>query len=172
MNTPRFLPLLLSTVAMFGACKSAPIGYAPKPEDPLDGYKGTLQEAGANTEVDWGPKQEYLLSGYTTLRDQHDKLQKEFKSMQDENANLKQRLQGEGDSLTRERALRAQAEAEVASLQGKRRDLEARVLSLGIEKAKLEQAALLSKIADLQRALEPAPAQPGDTPAAPIGGRQ
>ena len=92
--------------------------------------------------------------------------------MQDENANLKQRLQGEGDSLTRERALRAQAEAEVASLQGKRRDLEARVLSLGIEKAKLEQAALLSKIADLQRALEPAPAQPGDTPAAPIGGRQ
>lgn len=171
MNMLRTLPLLLTLAAAFSACKSAPIGYEPKPEDPLDGYKGTLQEAGANTEVDWGPKQEYLLSGYTTLRDQHDKLQKEFKALQDENANLKQRLTGEGDSLARERALRAQAEAEVTSLQGKRRELEARLLTLGIEKAKLEQAALLAKIADLQRALEPAPS-PTEIPAAPHGGRQ
>ncbi len=171
MNLGRLLPLSLSLCVLFTACKSTPLGYEPKPEDPLDGYKGTLQEAGANTEVDWGPKQEYLLSGYTTLRDQHDKLQKEFKAMQEENANLKLRLTGEGDTLARERTLRAQAEAEVVSLQGKRRELEARLLSVGIEKAKLEQAALLAKIADLQRALEPAPA-PTDMPAAPPGGRQ
>ncbi len=171
MNLGRLLPLSLSLFALFAACKSAPLGYEPKPEDPLDGYKGTLREAGANTEVDWGPKQEYLLSGYTTLRDQHDKLQKEFKALQEESANLKLRLTGEGDSLARERTLRAQAEAEVVSLQSKRRELEARLLSVGIEKTKLEQAALLAKIADLQRALEPAPT-PTDVPAAPPGGRQ
>ena len=171
MNLGRLLPLSLSLCALFAACKSAPLGYEPKPEDPLDGYKGSLREAGANTEVDWGPKQEYLLSGYTTLRDQHDKLQKEFKALQEESANLKLRLTGEGDSLARERTVRAQAEAEVVSLQGKRRELEARLLSVGIEKTKLEQAALLAKIADLQRALEPAPT-PTDVPAAPPGGRQ
>lgn len=172
MNMLRKASMLLLFAITFAACESTPLGYEPKAEDPLDGYKGTLQQAGANTEVDWGPKQEYLLSGYTTLRDQHDKLQKEFKALQDENANLKLRLTGEGDSLSRERALRAQAEAEVTSLQTKRRELEARILSLGIEKAKLEQAALLAKIADLQRQLEPAQTPTVDTPAAPHGGRQ
>ena len=48
MNLGRLLPLSLSLFALFAACKSAPLGYEPKPEDPLDGYKGTLREAGAN----------------------------------------------------------------------------------------------------------------------------
>ncbi len=172
MNMLRKVSLLLPFAVAFSACESSPIGYEPRAEDPLDGYKGTLQQAGANTEVDWGPKQEFLLSGYTTLRDQHDKLQKEHKKLQDDNANLTLRLSGEGESLTRERTLRAQAEAEVTSLQTKRRELEARILSIGIEKAKLEQAALLAKIADLQRQLEPAQTPAVDTPAAPHGGRQ
>ena len=70
-------------------------------------------------------------------------------------------------------AIKNEALHEVGSLQQKRRELEARILSLGIEKAKLEQSALLAKIAEMQRTLETVPGASGlDTPAAPAGGKE
>ncbi len=169
MTMLRVAPFLM----LFAACHNVPLGYEPKPEDPLDGYKGTYKEAGVNTEVDLGPKQEYLLSGYKALRDDHAKLEKDYKDLQDKFLASQLKLSGEGDSLVRERTLRTQAEAEVGSLQQKRRELEARILSLGIEKAKLEQSALLAKIAEMQRTLETVPGASGlDTPAAPAGGKE
>lgn len=168
MTTLRLVPFLV----LFAACQNMPIGYEPKPEDPLDGYS-TLKEAGVSTEVDLGPKQEYLLSGYKELRDNHQKLEKDYKDLQDKHLAMQAKLSGEGESLTRERTLRTQAEAEVVSLQQKRRELEARILSLGIEKAKLEQTALLAKIAEMQRTLETVPgAAAVDAQASPMGGRQ
>lgn len=166
MRTPRAASLCI----FLAACHSAPLGYAPKPEDPLDGYKGTYAEAGVNTEVALGPKQEFLLSGFTALKDENAKLERENKTLQQKVRELEGNFGRESESLQRERALRTQAEAEVAALQQKRRELEARILSLGIEKAKLEQATILAKIADLQRTME---TMPGNGPAAaPTGGRQ
>jgi len=173
MNRPRrravAFALLVSFTAL-AACKTPDVLYEPRPDDPNDGYKGHLAEAGVNTEMDWGPKQEYLLSGYKALREEHSKLQKRFDDLVAENQTLKTRLGGEGDALTREKTLRAQAEAETESLRQKRRELEARLLSLGIEKSKLEQQALLGKIAELQRTLETF-APPPDA-AAPTGGNR
>lgn len=166
MNAFRLVPFCL----LFVACHSAPIGYEAKPEDPLDGYKGTYAEAGVNTEVALGPKQEYLLSGYKTLQDDNARLARENQSLQQKVRELEGNFGRESETLQRERALRTQAEAEVAALQQKRRELEARILSLGIEKAKLEQATILAKIAELQRTLETVP---GNGPAAaPSGGHQ
>ncbi|MGE3173697.1 MAG: hypothetical protein AB7O97_13820 [Planctomycetota bacterium] len=162
----HLLPLLLLLALPFPACKAPDLLYEPKPDDPLDGYQGHLAEAGVNTAMDWGPKQEYLLSGYKALREEHATLQKRFDELLSENQNLKLRLNGEGDALQKERTLRAQAEAELQTQQQKRRELEAQLLSLGIEKQKLEQTALLARIADLQRSLEEF-APPADAAAPP-----
>ena len=173
MKATRMIALAL--LAALAACKTPDVLYEPRPDDPNDGYKGHLAEAGVNTEMDWGPKQEYLLSGYKALREEHSKLQKRFDDVLAENQTLKTRLGGEGDALTREKTLRAQAEAETEGLRQKRRELEARLLSLGIEKAKLEQQALLGRIAELQRTLEtfaPPPDAAAQNTAAPTGGNR
>jgi hypothetical protein len=88
-----------------------------------------------------------------------------------ENQNLKNNLQNEGSSLAQEKALRVQAEAETELLRQRRRDLEARILSLSIEKAKLEQLNLLAKIDNLRRSLEPATTGTTEAAAPPPGNR-
>lgn len=167
MSSPRRSALALAFLFALTACKTSDLLFEPRPDDPNDGYKGHLAEAGVNTDMDWGPKQEYLLSGYKALREEHAQLQKRFDDAIAENQTLKSRLGNEGESLKREQSLRTQAEAETETLRQKRRELEARILSLSIEKAKLEQAALLGKIAELQRSLEAT--NPLDS-AAPTGG--
>ncbi len=81
--------------------------------------------------------------------------------------NLKNQLGNEGSALQKEKALRAQAEAETEQLRQRRRDLEARILSLSIEKAKLEQQNLLAKIDALQQTLDQSPTEAVEAAAAP-----
>ena len=137
------------------ACQSASdLIFEPKASDPLDGYEGSLAQAGINTEMDWGPKQNLLLSEYKTLKETHARLEKRLDQVLAENQNIKNQLADEGSSLQQEKARRAQAEAETETLRQRRRELEARILSLSIEKAKLEQLNLLAKIDGLRRSLE------------------
>lgn len=159
-----FLGLLLAA-----ACTPPAALMQPRPDDPLDGYKGSLSESGVNTEIDLGPKQKDLLTGYKELAAAKAKLETENAQLLAEKKSLEQRLSGESDSFGKEKAARAQAEAEVQQLQQQRRELEAQILALGIEKAKLEQSALLGKIAELQRRLEDF--GPAASPAPTGGGR-
>jgi hypothetical protein len=152
-------PLVLATALLLSltACKTATnLLYEPPPDDPLDGYKGILSQAGVNTEMDWGPQQNLLLSEFTALRDAHAELQKLTEDLRAENANLKTQLGGEASALQKEKALRAQSEAETELLRQRVREREARLLSLSIEKAKLEQQALQARIDALRTELEPA----------------
>ena len=140
-------------LGVFAACTSQSGGLLePKATDPLDGYKGSYAEAGVNTEVDWGPKQNLLLTEYTSLKDAHHKLQRRVEQLVAENANLTTRIGNEATSLEREKSLRAQAEAETELLRNRRRELEARILNLSIEKARLEQAELKARIDALNAA--------------------
>jgi hypothetical protein len=148
-------PFAVLALALLGACATGSGGLMePKATDPLDGYKGSYAEAGVNTEVDWGPKQNLLLSEFTSLKEAHTKLKARVDQLVAENANLTTRLANEGTSLEREKSLRAQAEAETELLRTRRRELEARILNLSIEKTKLEQANLKAKIDALNIALE------------------
>jgi hypothetical protein len=157
---------------LFGSCQSASdLIFEPKATDPLDGYEGSLAQAGINTEMDWGPKQNLLLSEFKTLKETHARLDKRLEQVLAENQNLKNQLSNEGSSLTQERALRAQAEAETELLRQRRRELEARILSLSIEKAKLEQLNLLAKVDGLRRSLEPAATGAAEASAPPPGDR-
>ncbi|HEX5053675.1 MAG TPA: hypothetical protein VFZ65_17985 [Planctomycetota bacterium] len=154
------------------SCKSAAeLLYEPKATDPLDGYEGSLAQAGINTSMDWGPKQNLLLSEYKSLKESHARLEKRLDQLLAENQNLKTQLGSETSSLQQERTQRAQSEAETELLRQRRRELEARILSLSIEKAKLEQQNLLSKIDALNQSLQPPANQPVEAAAPPPGNR-
>ena len=147
--------LLLPVALSFASCETAGnLIYEPEISDPLDGYRGSLSQAGINTEMDWGPKQNLLLSRYKTLLEEHSNLEKQHEELISENQNLQSQLTGESAELQKERKMRAQAEAETEMLRQRRRDLEARILSLSIEKAKLEQSHLLMKIDSLEQSLQ------------------
>lgn len=126
----------------------------PKPTDPNDGYEGILPTAGIDTTMDWGPKQTYLLRDFEDLRKNFAKLQTSYDDLTIEKQNLLTQLQNGNTAFEREKAQRLQAEAEVALLRDRRRELEARILSLSLEKAQLEQSTLLAKIEALQAGLD------------------
>lgn len=162
---------LFAAFSLTGCQAAAELIYEPKANDPLDGYEGSLAQAGINTEMDWGPKQNLLLSEFKTLRETHARLEKRLDQVLAENQNLKSQLGNETSSLQKEKSQRAQAEAETEQLRQRRRELEARILSLSIEKAKLEQASLLSKIDALRTSLDQATPNPPAEASAPLGGR-
>ena len=164
--------LLVPLLLLLTGCQTASdLIFEPKATDPLDGYEGSLAQAGINTEMDWGPKQNLLLSEFKTLKETHAQLEKRLDHVIAENQNLKNQLNNEGSSLQKERALRAQAEAETELLRQRRRELEARILSLSIEKAKLEQQNLLTKIDALRRSMEQAAPETVEAAATPPGNR-
>ena len=154
------LPLLA-----FAGCETASnLIFEPAPDDPLDGYEGSLAQAGINTELDFSPQQSTLLGKYKELMERNQKLAEEKAELEAENQNLQAQLQAERNELEKEKSLRAQAEAETASLRSKSRDFQAKILSLSIEKAKLEQERLLHEIAALDAQMRKA--EVGATPAA------
>ncbi|MBM4063231.1 MAG: hypothetical protein FJ265_19360 [Planctomycetes bacterium] len=154
MNPPRARRPFLFALLLLAACQSATdLLYEPKPQDRLDGYEGSLAEAGINTEMDWGPKQNLLLSQYKTLKEEQARLQKRLDEALAENQNLKTQLNGANEVAQREKTQRVQSEAQLELRQQKQRELEATVLSLRIEKAKLEQQNLLSRIDALEQSL-------------------
>ncbi|GAB4146103.1 MAG: hypothetical protein Fur0037_14120 [Planctomycetota bacterium] len=163
----RFALMVFLLGAVLAGCQSAEnLLFRQKPDDPNDGYN-SLPEAGVNTVMDWGPGQELLLKDYTNLKEQQARMQKRIDELVAENQNLKAQLAKESESVAREKGLRQQADSHAESLQKRTRELEAKVLSLSIEKAKLEQANLLAEIERLQKSLETAgaPAEasaPGD----------
>jgi len=172
--TVRRLSFVLCALllAMLAGCRAASgLLFEPKATDPLDGYKGSYAEAGVNTEMDWGPKENLLLSEFKTLKEAHSKLEHRVEQLVAENQNLTSRLGNEGTALQKEKALRAQAEAETEQLRQRRRELESRILGLSIEKAKLEQAGLKAKIDALSATLEQASANNPEPPAAPARSR-
>ena len=160
---------LLLAMLLAGCQTASELIFEPKATDPLDGYEGSLAQAGINTEMDWGPKQNLLLSEFKALKETHARLERRLEQVLAENQNLKNNLQNEGNALAQEKALRVQAEAESELLQKRRRDLEARILSLSIEKAKLEQLNLLARIDDLRRSLEASTTGTAEAAAPPPG---
>lgn len=149
-DTPRRL-FPLATLLLFAACSSVPnLLFEPAPTDPNDGYEGSLAQAGVNTEMDWGPKQSHLLSQYKMLLEEKGRLDSRLKTVEAENRNLKTQLNNEKTAFASEQAQRAQLEAQLELRAQKLGEQEAIILSLRIEKAKAEQAALLAKIDALQ----------------------
>jgi len=159
--------IVLPLLALVSCETATNLVFEPEPTDPLDGYEGSLAQAGINTDMDWGPKQSLLLSKYKTLLETHARLKKDHEETLAINQNLQTQLRGEQSSLATEKSRLAQAEAETERLRQRNRDHEAKILSLSIEKAKLEQAQLRTLIADLQNTVETQGSTPTEATARP-----
>ena len=145
--------LLLVPLLTFASCETASnLILGPEPTDPLDGYDGSLAQAGMNTDMDYGPKQNTLLGKYKTLLE-HSQLEKDHRELMATNKNLQSQLNSEQSALATEKGSRAQAEAETERLRQTNRNHEAKILSLSIEKAKLEQETLRRQIASLEQSI-------------------
>lgn len=163
----RSVMLLPAFALLFASCETATnLMFEPEPNDPLDGYEGSLAQAGINTDMDWGPKQELLLSRYKTLLEDNAQLKKDNEELLSQNQNLQSQLSSEQSSLEQEKGMRAQSEAETDLLRQRIRDRDAKILSLSIEKAKLEQERLQHQIAALNDSIN-APIQPKEAAAKP-----
>jgi hypothetical protein len=155
-----------------GGCKSAAhLLYEPKPEDRLDGYDGSLSQAGINTTMDWGPRQNLLLTEFTALKEEKAQLLRELEKERAEKFNLQAQINQETELAQREKAQRVQAEAQAELRNQQLRERDALILSLRIEKAKLEQQNLLGKIDALNQALQQGPGTPVEAAATPPGRR-
>lgn len=150
----RPLRVILPLMLLIGCESTGNLLYETEASDPLDGWEGSLSEVGINTELDWGPKQHRLLTDYRELLELRTYLEDENKRLQAVNQNLKNQLDNELASLDEERGVRAQAEAETERLRKAIRERDAKILSLSIEKAKLEQDRLRSQIAELDEILQ------------------
>lgn len=160
--------LIAVPLLTFASCETAAnLVLGPEPTDALDGYEGSLAQAGINTEMDWGPKQSLLLSKYRTLSEQHNQLKKDNEELNATNQNLQSQLNGEQSALTQEKGKRAQSEAETDRLRQTNRNHEAKILSLSIEKAKLEQESLRRQIAALEETITAAGSNPTEATATP-----
>ncbi|MFT4515666.1 MAG: hypothetical protein ACI89X_001101 [Planctomycetota bacterium] len=146
--------LITIPLLTFASCETATnLVLGPEPTDPLDGYEGSLAQAGINTGMDWGPKQNLLLSEFKTLNEQHRQLKKDKDELIATNQNLQSQLNSEQSALSLEKGMRAQSEAETERLRKANHNHEAKILSLSIEKAKLEQEDLRRKIAALEKSI-------------------
>ncbi|HEX6812197.1 MAG TPA: hypothetical protein VF384_11280 [Planctomycetota bacterium] len=158
------------TLLLLCSCQSGPDQRTPRTADRSDRNESHLARSGTDAELYWSPKQNLLFSEYKTLQELHSQLEKRHDRLLAENQNLKAQLEREGSNLHKERSMRAQAEAETTLQQQRGRELEARILGLSIEKAKLEQQILQARIDALRQQLpqdapaaaEPAPAPPRD----------
>jgi len=160
--------LIAVPLLTFASCETASnLILGPEPTDPLDGYAGSLAQAGINTDMDWGPQQSGLLTQYKTLIEQHSQLKKQHEEVLATNQNLQSQLNGEQSSLSTERGLRLQAEAETERLRQTNRNHEAKILSLSIEKAKLEQDSLRRQIAALEETISATAASTAEAAAQP-----
>ncbi len=161
----------LAALLALGSCTTIPEIFQPAPTDPNDGYEGSLAEAGINTEMDWGPKQNLLLSEYTALREEHSRTLRDFEKLEAENQNVKAMLRSEKEALDTERVERVQIEAQLELLRQRLSEQEATILSLRIDKAKAEQSALLAKIDALKVAIDQTAPANVEAAAMPPAGR-
>ncbi|MGK0154035.1 MAG: hypothetical protein ACI9SE_000986 [Neolewinella sp.] len=160
--------LIAVPLLTFASCETATnLVLGPEPTDPLDGYEGSLAQAGINTDMDWGPKQSLLLSKYKTLLEQQNQLKRDNEELNATNQNLQSQLNGEQSALSLEKGMRAQSEAETERLRQTNRNHEAKILSLSIEKAKLEQESLRRQIATLEETITAAGSNTAEATATP-----
>jgi len=154
MTRIRCLLLLPALALLLGSCQTATdMMFEPEPNDPLDGYEGSLAQAGINTDMDWGPGQNLLLSKYQSAQSEIAQLQKDNEELLATNQNLQAQLTSEQASLSEEKKERAQADADLERLRRRVRERDAKILSLQIEKAKLEQDRLQRQITTLNESI-------------------
>ena len=139
-------------------------------EDPVAAEESYLATGGPQSRLDLGPDQKLLLEDFVALRKRKLELEKRIKELETANEGLRvslERAERERDEASRQRA------GEMAELERTRQilhDREARILTLALERTKLEQEVLKLRIAMMERLLEDLDRVQASAAAAPAGG--
>lgn len=164
---------VVTSLSLLASCGSLSDLLRPAPEGGMDTSEAYLR-GGPNTQIEMGADEETMLERYSALqraRTELDDLLKEEKAF---NEQLSTRMAQTEEELDEERRMRVAAEQEMERLSQRARDLEAKVLSMSIDRAKLEQELLLLRISSLQRELDDMNAATAAADAVspgPLGGR-
>jgi len=150
----RFSHMSVLAFLVFGSCSYAKgLWTEPEPED-LMGDMPYLEQAGSNIEIDWGEGQPTVLNRLSALQEENSGLKQRLAAAQANRERLDASLEEVRKQIDTERNLRRQADADSDSLRGSRRELEAKILSLSIAMARLEQENLLLHIDRVTENLE------------------
>lgn len=142
------------------------IGTRTKEEAPVAAEQSYLQ-GGPNTEIELGQDERTLLEDYKKLNDTKIQLETQLGEVRTENEQLKSHLRRAEEERDQFRNHLAGSNQEGERISQRARDLEAKVLSLNIEKTLLEQELLRFRISSLRQQYDELVALPSTTDGVP-----
>jgi chromosome segregation ATPase len=168
----RAFPFLLALLPLAACQHLAEELAGPGKEQPVAAKDSYLQTGGVRTELDLGKNHTLLLQDFTEARAAKVQLEARVKELETEIESVRASLRRAEEERDRERLTRSGAEAIVERQQRLLHERDSKILSLGIERARLQQEVLRLKIAALQTQIDAFGKAAVDPAAAPVGGEK
>jgi chromosome segregation ATPase len=144
---------------------------SPAKEGPIDPSANYLR-GGPNTEVELGADEQAMLESYSGLTKLKTQLETKIQELESHAEIQATRLTRTEESRDQEQHLRLGAEKEVERLAKQVGDLQAKVLSMSVERARMEQELLRMRIQSLNTQLAELQSQATEAAAPPQGFRR
>ncbi len=146
---------VLAACLLFSSCSAiTKLLSDPGREPELNSEGSYLTKSGNSNQIELGPDQTNLLEAFKTVKEQNAELKSKVSHLEDLNNNLRSRLGGTEASLKSLRGNHAVANDSMERLRNDLRDREAKILSLSLSNARLEQEELKLRIASLTSQIE------------------
>jgi len=141
---------------------------SPSKEQQSDPSANYLR-GGPNTEVELGADEQAMLESYSGLTKLKTQLETKIKELESHAETQRSRLTRTEEERDQERHMRLGAEQEGARLASQVSDLQAKVLSMNVERARLDQEILTMRIRSVTMQLAELEAQATEAAAPPQG---
>ncbi len=159
----KWLPII--ALGMFSSCSMFTDVFTTAGEEEHPNETESYLSTGPNTDIELGQDERTLLEDFKQLNDQKVVLETQLSELKSENEQLRSQLHRAETERDQFRNNLAASSADGERVGQRARDLEAKVLSLNIEKTLLEQELLRLRISSLRQQYEDLVAVP--TSAAP-----
>jgi hypothetical protein len=145
------------SLALLGACSFLTEKLTtPEKEQPVATKESYLSSSGVRTELELGPDQKTLMADYVALQRAKLSLETRAEELESQLQSVRAQLVRAEELHLQEQRHHAAADAENDRLQKLLRDRETKILSLHVERNKLQQELLRMRIAALQSQIDEA----------------
>ena len=161
----------VAALALLGSCSFVTGKLTtPEKEPAVKAKDSYLPGGGVRTELELGRDQKLLMTEFVEMQNAKINLETRVEELDSQLENVRASLGRAEEDAAKERRLRAGAEENNDRMQKLVRDRETKILSLQLERNKLQQELLRTRVAVLQSQLEDAEKQAGEASApAPRG---
>ncbi len=167
----KLIAILLVSTLLSSCGMVAEFFSSPAKERPVDAAANYLR-GGPNTEVELGADEQAMLESYSSLTKLRTQLETKIQELESHSGIQATRLARAEEARDQEQHLRLGAEQEVARLAKQVGDLQAKVLSMNVERARQEQELLRLRIQSLNSQLAELQSQATEAAAPPPGYRR